>query len=53
MPVLVLLTVAGSQVPVIPLVDVAGKTGAGSFAHIDILLPKLKVGGIIGFTCWV
>ena len=53
MPVFVLLTVAGSQVPVIPLEDVAGKTGATSFAQIDIVLPKLNVGGIIGFTVWV
>ena len=44
---------AGSQVPVIPLVDVAGKTGATSSAQMDILLPKLNVGGIIGFTVWV
>ncbi len=32
-PVWVLLTVAGVQVPVIPLSEVVGNTGAGSPAH--------------------
>jgi hypothetical protein len=45
-PVAVLLTVAGDQVPVIPLVDVNGNTGATEPSHIDA--TGLKVGVTIG-----
>jgi hypothetical protein len=44
----VLLTVAGLQVPVIPLVDVVGKTGAVAPLHIGAIAAK--VGVTIGFT---
>ena len=36
-----------------PLSEVAGKTGAGSPAHIDKVVPKLKTGVMIGFTVTV
>ena len=51
MPVAVLLTVGVFQVPVIPLSDVAGNSGAVSFSHIEV--TKLKVGVIYGFTVTV
>jgi hypothetical protein len=47
-PVAVLLTVAGFQVPVIPLVDVVGKTGAVAPLHIAGIAAK--VGVMEGFT---
>jgi hypothetical protein len=43
-----LLTVAGLQVPVIPLVDVVGKTGAAAPLHIGAIAAK--VGVTIAFT---
>jgi hypothetical protein len=50
----VLLTVAGLQVPVIPLVDVVGNgfTPEGKAAPSQILseVPKLNVGVMFGFT---
>jgi hypothetical protein len=52
-PVAVLLTVAGFHVPVIPFVDVVGKVGAVAPEQIDAAAPKLKVGGIFGFTVTV
>ena len=39
-PVVVLLTVAGDQVPVIPLVDVVGNTGAVAPLHIGSTAAK-------------
>jgi putative transposon-encoded protein len=50
-PVAVLLTVGVFQVPVIPLSEVVGKSGAVSFSHIEV--TKLKVGVINGFTVTV
>jgi hypothetical protein len=50
-PVVVLLTVAGFQVPVIPFVDVVGKTGAVAPLHIAGIAAN--VGVIIGFTITV
>jgi hypothetical protein len=46
-----LLTVAGLQVPVIPLVDVVGKIGAVAPLHIGAIAAK--VGVVIGFTVTV
>ena len=45
-PLAVLLTTAGDQVPVIPFVDVSGSTGAVDPSHIDA--TGLKVGVTIG-----
>ena len=42
-----LFTVAGDQVPVIPLFDVVGKIGAVEFAQIEVG-SVLKVGVIWG-----
>lgn len=53
MPLVVLSTVAGLQVPVIPLSDVPGKAGADPPAQRLRLLPKAKVGVTIGFTVTV
>jgi hypothetical protein len=50
-PVAVLLTTAGFQVPVIPLVDVVGKIGAVAPLHIGAIAAN--VGVIIGFTVTV
>jgi hypothetical protein len=47
-PVAVLLTAAGAQVPVIAFVDVVGKTGAGAFAQIAA--NAVKVGVTFGVT---
>jgi hypothetical protein len=47
-PLAVLLTVAGLQVPVIPFVDVVGKTGA--VAPLQIAGTAANVGVTIGFT---
>jgi hypothetical protein len=44
----ILLTVAGFQVPVIELFDVAGKTGLVDPAHIGVI--AVNVGVIFGFT---
>ena len=48
-----LLTTAGFQVPLIPLVDVIGNTGAVAPAQIVKLVPKLNVGVRIGLTVTV
>jgi hypothetical protein len=45
-----LLTVAGLHVPVIPLVEVAGNVTTEAPAQIVVLVPKEKVGVILGFT---
>jgi hypothetical protein len=50
-PLAVLLTVAGFQVPVIPFVDVVGKTGA--VAPLQIADIAAKVGVVEGFTVTV
>ena len=47
----VLLTVAGDQVPVMLLVDVAGKTGAGSPEQIGAIAAN--VGVTLGLTVTV
>ena len=46
-----MLTVAGLQVPVMPLVEVAGNTGAVTPEHIAAI--GLKVGVIFGSTVTV
>ena len=43
MPVVVLLTVEGSHVPVIPLVDVVGRTGATLPAHIGAIVLNVGI----------
>lgn len=50
---MVLLTTAGLQLPVIPFVDVVGKAGAGSPSHMEVLVPNVKVGVMVGFTITV
>ena len=52
-PLAVLLTVAGLQVPLMPFVDRVGKTGAVLFAQILAVAPKLNVGVRIGLTVTV
>jgi hypothetical protein len=52
-PLAVLLTVAGLHVPVIPLLDVLGKTGTVAPEQILTLVPKLNVGVMFGFTVTV
>jgi hypothetical protein len=47
-PLAVLLTNAGNQLPEIPLLDVAGNTGATSPLHIAAIAAK--VGVVCGFT---
>ena len=51
MAVVVLFTVAGLQVPVIPFVDVVGSVGAT--APLQIGAIALKVGNTEGFTVTV
>lgn len=53
MPLLVLLTTAGLQVPVIPFVEVLGSVGTASPLHIEALVPKVNVGVMFGFTVTV
>ena len=43
MPVAVLLTVAGLQVPVIPLLEVAGRAGATEPEHIGAITVNVGV----------
>jgi hypothetical protein len=50
-PVVVLLTVAGLHVPVIPLLEVTGNTGAGAPLHIGAI--AVKVGTTFGLTVTV
>jgi hypothetical protein len=52
-PVVVLLTVAGFQVPVIPLDEVVTNVGTVPPLQIDKDVPKLNVGVRIGFTVTV
>ena len=47
-PLRVLLTTAGDHVPVMPLVDVNGNTGATEPSHI--VATGLKVGVMLGVT---
>ena len=51
MPLAVLLTVAGAHVPLIPLVEVAGKTGA--IPPLQIAVSAVKLGVILGLTVWL
>jgi hypothetical protein len=46
----VLLTVAGFQLPLIPLVEEVGKEGTEFPAQIAREVPKLNVGSTIGLT---
>jgi hypothetical protein len=46
----VLLTVAGLQVPVIPLSDVVANVGTASPLQMVKLVPKLKLGVTTGLT---
>ena len=50
MPLVVLLTVAGLHVPLMPLVDVLGSVGTLPPSHILNEVPKLKVGVVLGVT---
>ena|SRR6476620_7606149 len=45
-----LLTTAGVQAPLMPLLEVAGKTGTAEPEHITCAVPKLKVGVSMGLT---
>jgi hypothetical protein len=49
-PEAVLLTVAGFQLPLIPLEDVAGNAGTEFPSQIASEVPKLNVGSTIEFT---
>src|SRR4051812_45851390 len=49
-PVVVLLTTAGTQAPVIPFDDVTGKVTTVPPSQIVVLVPKGKLGKILGFT---
>lgn len=53
MPLTVLLTTAGFQVPVTPFNEVVGNTGATAPAHMEAVAPKANVGVITGFTVTV
>ena len=48
-----MLTVAGFQVPVIPLLDVAGKAGTASPLHIVREVPNVNTGVVFGVTVTV
>lgn len=48
MPLVVLSTTAGLQVPVIPLFEVPGKAGTVAPSQMVKEVPKLKVGVIFG-----
>jgi hypothetical protein len=50
-PVVVLSTVVGFQVPVIPFIEVVGKIGATAPLQIEVAI--VNVGVIIGFTVTV
>jgi hypothetical protein len=49
-PELLLSTVAGLHVPVMPLAEVVGNAGTVPPSQIVRLVPKLNVGVILGFT---
>jgi hypothetical protein len=49
-PLAVLLTTAGLQVPVIPLDELRGNVTTEAPSQIEVLVPKGKVGTIFGFT---
>ena len=49
-PLVVLLTTAGLQAPVIPLDELTGKVTTGAPSQIEVLVPKGKVGTTLGFT---
>ena len=48
-----MLTVAGLQVPVMPLSEVVGSTGADPPLQSDKEVPKLNVAVILGLTVTV
>jgi len=50
---LVLLTVAGFHVPLIPLVEVAGNDGTEPPEQMVRVVPKLNTGVMIGLTVTV
>ena len=52
-PLAVVLTVAGFQVPVTPLSDVVGNTGIVPPLQIVSVVPKLKLGTVFGTTVTV
>lgn len=52
-PLFVLLTTAGLQLPVIPFDEVFGNVGTASPTQIVALLPKVNVGVMIGFIVTV
>jgi hypothetical protein len=52
-PLVVLLTVDGLQVPLIPLLDVFGKAGTVPPSQMVNVVPKLNVGVTIGLTVTV
>ena len=45
-----MLTVAGLQLPVIPLVEVAGNAGTVPPEQTDSVVPKLNDGVMLGYT---
>jgi hypothetical protein len=49
----VLLTTAGVHTPVIPFDELAGKVTTGAPSQMVVLVPKGKVGAIMGFTVTV
>ena len=52
-PETVLLTVAGLQLPAMPLSEVVGSTGADPPLQRDKEVPKLKVAVVFGLTVTV
>ena len=48
-----MLATDGFHVPVIPLLEVVGKTGAGDPAHMDKVVAKLNTGVTFGLTVCV
>ena len=50
---MVLLTTAGLQVPVMPLVDVLGNAGTACPSQTDKLVPNGNVGVMTGLTVTV
>jgi hypothetical protein len=48
--VAVLLTVAGNHVPIIPLLEVVGRTGTAAPLHIGVIALKVGVVGVFTVT---
>ena len=53
MPLTVLLTTAGDQVPVMPFIDVVGNTGASVPEQIDAIAAKVGVTAGVTVTSMV